>query len=527
MKKLISIITLLAMLVLCVAPVLAEDASISIFYDDNLMVNFTMALEQDPTYDLTGVSAVSSNEPETTISIVYGGKNMATFNVSANEIFTEYSKEDADVMIVSGNESGALPGTPVTVSVFYSGKDYNNFTDGLTGQLAAILMGETDSNGDWAVEFVANESTLYDFYAGTSQREVLMKTAYVMADRSSVINSIKTADKSSVRAIFADGTKLKGIVSDLTVIESVSDTGRIGEILYGIREELTNVDDILKYLDIACYMAVMESEKSTESLETVLSELATLNVTVDNIALYKTNKTEDISKSVAKRLAGKLDDGIGGLTDYFTDALILAGVEGSNTWADIAPFMELLGNSYYQNNVYDVSVAVVGNDYASIELLESAIASAVQTPGGSGGIGGGFGGGAGGGGGGASSNVNTDDMFGIIPEKELEETTKGEEVETKVVFSDVVENHWAFDSIHYLYWKEIVSGDEKGNFNPDKNVTRAEMIKMLCNAFGIEPVSKEVFDDVSSTDWFYGYAGAANKAGLLQGMMVKCILMIC
>jgi len=517
MKKLISVLTLLAMLTMCIMPVSANDASISVYYEGDLKVNFTMALDESSTYSLDGVNAVSSNDSGATISIIYNGNNMGTFSVSAREIYAEYSVEDPDVLVISGTEDGALPGTEVTVSVFYSGKDYSNAIDGQIGQLASILVGTTDAEGNWEVEFVANESAQYDIYAGASHREVLMKTVYVMEDRSTVIENIKNGDKATLKSVFGNTATLKGIIADMSILEGIEDTGSVGEILYGIREELTDKEDTLLYLNLACSMAVLKAKASASSMETVIGRLEEHAYALDNYSVYDENKTADISAAMAKRLANATDNGIEGFNKAFTDAIILGGVEGSTTWADIAPFMELLNNPKYAENVYDVSVAVVGNCYETIADLEKAIKSAVKTSGGSGGSGGG-----GGGGGGSykpSANTDTDNKFGIITETELEEVTQPEKEETveKVVFTDVAESHWAFDGIHYLYWQEIVSGDDKGQFNPDNNVTRAEMIKMLCNTFGIEPVNKASFDDVASTDWFYGYAGAAYAAGLVMG----------
>ena len=513
MKKLIAILTLFAML--CVVTVSASEATISVYYQNDLKVNFTMELDENSTYSLDNVSAISSSDPGTTISVVYNGENMGTFAVSAKEIYAEYSTEDPDVLIISGTEEGVQAGTDVTVSVFYSGKEYSNLVDGQIGQIASILVAETDAEGKWEVSFIPVESANYDIYAGTNQREVLVKTVYVMADRKSVINTIKTADKAGVKAVFDDNAKLKGVVADMSVIEDMEDTSSIGEILYGIREELTDVDDILKYIDLACLMAVMEDEKTSASLETVLGELDALGVTVENLSVYEENKSEAISESVAKRLAKSVNDGIEGFKDDFTDALILGGVEGSETWADIAPFMELLNNSDYEKNVYDASIAVVGNNYDTVDDLESAIKNAVKpSSGGSGG-----GGGGGGGSFGGSSN-KVDNAFGIIPETELDETVNDkaeEEQKEKLLFTDVPESHWAFDSIHYLYWQNVVSGDDSGRFNPDNNITRAEMVKMLCNSFGLEIKNKASFTDVSSKDWFYGYAGAAYSVGLLKG----------
>lgn len=530
MKKLISVITLFAMLTMCVLSVAASDITVSVYYRDNLMANFTMTADGSRNVSMNNVAAVSSNDEDATISIIYNNNNVASFSVSSNEIYAEYSTEDPDVMIISGTEYDVQQGTPVTVSVFYSGKNYSNATDGQIGQLASVLIGVTDADGNWEVEFVPAESADYDVYAGASYREVLMKTVYAMADRSNVIDTIKTADKAGVAAVFNDQAKLKGIVADMSTIEAVDNTGSIGEILYGIRTELDDVDDILKYLDLACAMAVMADEKTAESMENVLTELSDIEISVENLDVYEENKTTEISNLVAKRLANSVDNGVEGLTSSFTNALILGGVEGSNVWADIAPFMELLNNSDYENNVYDVSVAVVGNNYGTVADLEEAIEAAAGSSGGSGsGSGGSSGGGSGGGGGGGSAggssggsfagNTNTDNLFGIVPEKELEETVNGNENTDgeKLLFLDVPESHWAFDSVHYLYWQDVISGDDTGNFYPDNNITRAEMIKMLCNTFGLEQANKASFEDVASTDWYYGYAGAAHSAGLLQG----------
>ena len=207
-----------------------------------------------------------------------------------------------------------------------------------------------------------------------------------------------------------------------------------------------------------------------------------------------------------------MDGGVSGLADAFTDALILGGVEGSSVWADVAPFMELLNNADYQNNVYQVSVAVVKNAYDTIDDLNRAVAAAVNAQGGSGtGSGGtgssGTGGGTGGG------------IFGAVSQQELSALAPEQPEGTgeRLLFRDVPEGHWAFDSVHYLYWQEIVSGDDNGFFEPDRQVTRAEMLKMLCNAFGLAEENRASFSDVPATAWYYGYAGAAAAAGLVNG----------
>ncbi len=83
-------------------------------------------------------------------------------------------------------------------------------------------------------------------------------------------------------------------------------------------------------------------------------------------------------------------------------------------------------------------------------------------------------------------------------------------------FSDVEPTHWAYGYITELYKKGIVSRDEK--FRCDDAVTRAEFIKMLVEAGGIDKENAEAsFSDVSETQWFAPYIGAAERAGIANG----------
>ena len=56
---------------------------------------------------------------------------------------------------------------------------------------------------------------------------------------------------------------------------------------------------------------------------------------------------------------------------------------------------------------------------------------------------------------------------------------------------------------------------------PGKNVTRAEFVKMIIKAFGIDSVDTESielkFDDVNADDWFYEYICIAADKGILKG----------
>lgn len=80
---------------------------------------------------------------------------------------------------------------------------------------------------------------------------------------------------------------------------------------------------------------------------------------------------------------------------------------------------------------------------------------------------------------------------------------------------------YSIESIRNLSQLGIISGDEKGNFNPKKAVTRAEMIKMIVKALNIDVNNVEnnaVFKDVKEDDWAFKYVQAAYNEGIVNGI---------
>lgn len=65
----------------------------------------------------------------------------------------------------------------------------------------------------------------------------------------------------------------------------------------------------------------------------------------------------------------------------------------------------------------------------------------------------------------------------------------------ETTFNDVPTSHWAYQFIQDLYSKGIVRGYGNGNFGPDNNITRAEVIKMAIKSADIKTLSSSIFDD--------------------------------
>lgn len=87
---------------------------------------------------------------------------------------------------------------------------------------------------------------------------------------------------------------------------------------------------------------------------------------------------------------------------------------------------------------------------------------------------------------------------------------------TSSVFSDIT-GHWAYDSIVAMSGMNIVNGDGTGNFNPDSNVTRAEMVTMAVRVLKLKTdnISSQ-FADVSADSWYAPYVSAALESGLIS-----------
>ncbi len=84
------------------------------------------------------------------------------------------------------------------------------------------------------------------------------------------------------------------------------------------------------------------------------------------------------------------------------------------------------------------------------------------------------------------------------------------------VFSDI-NGHWASRYAEELSKRGIINGYTDGTFRPENNITRAELAKLLCEAFGSGDGSTADFTDVSQGSWYYKYIANALKDGIVTG----------
>ena len=66
--------------------------------------------------------------------------------------------------------------------------------------------------------------------------------------------------------------------------------------------------------------------------------------------------------------------------------------------------------------------------------------------------------------------------------------------------------------------KGIINGKATGIFDPTATMTRAEFATIVVRGLGLPVRQEPIFEDVRENDWFYGYAAAAYRAGIIKGV---------
>ncbi|WNQ11923.1 phosphodiester glycosidase family protein [Paenibacillus aurantius] len=85
-------------------------------------------------------------------------------------------------------------------------------------------------------------------------------------------------------------------------------------------------------------------------------------------------------------------------------------------------------------------------------------------------------------------------------------------------YADVEASHWASPVIKELSAKQLVEGTGPRDFEPERDVTRAEFTAMLVRLLGLKGPAIQRFADVTAGQWYYEGVGLAAHAGLVQGV---------
>lgn len=105
------------------------------------------------------------------------------------------------------------------------------------------------------------------------------------------------------------------------------------------------------------------------------------------------------------------------------------------------------------------------------------------------------------------------------PEEKEEKTNNNISSENTVLFNDMQGYDWAVSAVENLYKKGVVSGVGENTFEPSRDVTREEFVKLICEAFGFGKGDIAAgFIDVSPDAWYAPYISEAVRREIVTGI---------
>ena len=84
------------------------------------------------------------------------------------------------------------------------------------------------------------------------------------------------------------------------------------------------------------------------------------------------------------------------------------------------------------------------------------------------------------------------------------------------IFPDVDRNAWYAEAVNYLASIDIVLGFPDGSFKPDNPITRAEYATMISKFDNLESGASVAYGDTAG-HWAAGYIGSASAKGWISG----------
>lgn len=90
-------------------------------------------------------------------------------------------------------------------------------------------------------------------------------------------------------------------------------------------------------------------------------------------------------------------------------------------------------------------------------------------------------------------------------------------IEANKTFEDLA-SHWSKADVELLANKLVVEGVSDTQFQPDRNITRAEFAALVVRSLGLNTVTDNTyFTDINGSSWYAGAVATASQAGIING----------
>lgn len=227
----------------------------------------------------------------------------------------------------------------------------------------------------------------------------------------------------------------------------------------------------------------------------------------------KYEKNDIIKSAVTARASGKSLTSSKQLFDILPTALALSVIENPNGVQNVKDIMSVYMDLFAARTISasdDALNKAMGKSYKNISDFDSAVSAAGESgnkP---------SAGGSGGGGGGSRNS-----MVAVKSENPDDGSDNGRETIPNDVYVDLDDAIWARNAIVSLTNLGVLRGTGPDTFEPNKNVTREEFVKMIVATFIKDKASESKaskFGDVDLSDWYAPYIDVALEKGIVNGI---------
>jgi len=431
-------------------------------------------------------------------------------------------------LTVSGKIDGAQ-GKQITVQVLNPGKTED---DAVGADLESFFdvfanVGETtaDENGSFSYSFeLGDKSGFYSVRLRPSGGDIIYLekcVKYVTETfEADFLKSFAKADPDGKIEALKSNAEIAGI--DISVFEALEETEENNEkekVVTLMGESFDSLDDFVCKYELSLLTHTLNKSDNENVSAVILDKYTdTLKAACEVMSLYDEYIDDEAKEKIVKDLTAKDYDDTEDMLKDLGDKIVLEAVSGlgnssrletvlkeSEAWldADFSDYFKLKKKS-------SVNSAVAGKSFDTTEELCKAIDKAVakadsdSDKGSSGGTSTPISGG------GKGSSVSLPSAPVVTPPVDLPQV--------EASFNDLSDALWAKDAIEALFAKGIINGTGNGSFEPLRNITRAEFVKILVEAFfDVDSSADEGFDDVSDSHWFKPYVATALKLGIVKG----------
>jgi len=348
----------------------------------------------------------------------------------------------------------------------------------------------------------------------------------VVLDNMALLNGKANAD--AIKSFLeTNGDKLLLDMTDYNTLTDVSGNSEklfVAKYIYDYKVANGNFNDYEKIKELFDYATGIQmfNHLTTDNFLTIVEKYDdVLGIDTNLISVYKSNVfTQKVKNDVFTACSGQSYNTSEKICDTFKNELISIAMSSSTKPYDISQFMNVTFSGYFTLDMTYYNLVELKSEiyrkmmdylpFEGVNAIETAFYNASNaqyteenTPSDT------DKGSSGGGGGGGGKTIVMPSVPVEIPQ---------EIATTESVFADVKENHWAKDSIEKLAKRGIVSGNENGDYMPDNNISRAELVKIITVGFAVAGEGEVPFDDISKSSWYYPYIKVAYAAQIINGI---------